>query len=241
VGRVSAAHPTAVDAVFDPLRSPSTFESTVERLGTAVRIGVLPPGRRLPPERELADQLGISRSTLRQAILTLTQSGHLTSARGRGGGTFVAASPPLVSAAPVDVVDRRRDLLDFRVAVETGVVVLACERAAPEAFDRLAGPVAAMAGSLEDFAAYRRADVAFHLGLAELADSPRLLAAMTEVQGAMSELIARIAHPPAVLERSNAQHARLLALLRRGDGARAVRLVREHLEGTELILTGLLP
>jgi DNA-binding FadR family transcriptional regulator len=238
---VSVAHPTAVDAVFGPLRPPSTFESTVERLGTAVRIGLLTPGTRLPPERDLAEQLGISRSTLRQAILTLTQSGHLTSARGRGGGTFVADSPPLVAGGSVALEGRWRELLDFRVAVETGVVVLAGERAAEDALDRLAGPVAAMAEATTDFPTYRRADVAFHLGLAELADSPRLLAAMTEVQGAMSELIARIPHPPAVLERSNAQHARLVALLRRRDRARAVGLVREHLAGTEQILAGLLP
>ena len=48
---------------------------------------------------------------------------------------------------------------------------------------------------------------------------------MTEVQGAMSELIGHIAHPPEVLERSNAQHAKLVALLERGDGGRAARLI----------------
>jgi DNA-binding GntR family transcriptional regulator len=64
---------------------------------------------------------------------------------------------------------------------------------------------------------------------------------MTEVQGGMSELIAHIAHPPAVLDRANRQHERLIKLLRRHDGARAVRLVREHLQGTEHILGGLLP
>jgi DNA-binding GntR family transcriptional regulator len=98
-----------------------------------------------------------------------------------------------------------------------------------------------MDAALEDFTAYRHADVFFHLGLAEAAESPRLVAAMTEVQGGMSELIAHIAHPPAVLDRANRQHERLIKLLRRGDGARAVRLVREHLQGTEHILGGLLP
>src|SRR5215210_3125290 len=85
----------ALDAVFKPVQTPTTFEGTVERLGTAIRLGLLAPGMRLPPERELADELGISRSTLRQAITTLVQSGHLVSLRGRSGGTFVAAEPPL--------------------------------------------------------------------------------------------------------------------------------------------------
>src|SRR3954449_2356377 len=83
-------------SVFGPVHPPTTFEETVERLGTAIRLGLLPPGAQLPPERELAEQLGISRSTLRQALTTLVQSGHLIAQRGRGVGTFVAASPPLV-------------------------------------------------------------------------------------------------------------------------------------------------
>ena len=81
----------------------------------------------------------------------------------------------------------------------------------------------------------------FHIGLAEAARSPRLVTAMTEVQGKMSELIARIAHPEEVLTRSNAQHRRLVALLRKSDVGRAVRLMREHVEGTEHILAGLFP
>ena len=64
---------------------------------------------------------------------------------------------------------------------------------------------------------------------------------MTEVQGQMSNLIARIAHPRAVLRSSNEQHRRLIAHLRRRDSASAVRVAREHTEGTEHILAGLLP
>src|SRR4051794_12901503 len=87
----------AVEAVFEPVTRPSMFEETVARLGTAIRLGLLAPGTQLPPERELAEQLGISRSTLRHALTTLVQSGLLASARGRGGGTFVVPRPPLVS------------------------------------------------------------------------------------------------------------------------------------------------
>src|SRR5437763_13536030 len=90
----------AIAAVFEPVHALSTFEETVERLGTAIRLGLLGAGERLPPERELSDLLGISRSTLRQAITTLVQSGHLISLRGRSGGTFVTASPPLADRPP---------------------------------------------------------------------------------------------------------------------------------------------
>jgi DNA-binding GntR family transcriptional regulator len=93
---------------------------------------------------------------------------------------------------------------------------------------------------VEHFDVYRRADIRFHIGLAEAADSARLVSAMAEIQGQMSDLITRIAHPPEVLQHSNAQHRRLVGLLRRRDATRAVRLIREHIEGTEHILAGLL-
>jgi GntR family transcriptional regulator, transcriptional repressor for pyruvate dehydrogenase complex len=236
----------ALEAVFKPVRPPTTFEETVERLGTAIRLGLLVPGSKLPPERELASELGISRSTLRQAITTLTQSGHLASVRGRSGGTFVADQPPLAEqgadAGPDDDVlgSEAWMVLDFRVAIETGAATLAAERAEKSDLERLGDLVKRMSGA-DDFEDYRRADVRFHIGVAEAARSPRLVSAMTEVQGEMSELIALIAHPEQVLTKSNEQHAKILKLLKAGDGPRATSLMRTHIEGTEHILAGLLP
>jgi DNA-binding FadR family transcriptional regulator len=234
----------ALDAVFQPVHPPTTFEETVERLGTAIRLGVLAPGTRLPAERDLADQLGISRSTLRQALTTLVQSGHLVALRGRAGGTFVAEAPPLAlaladSGPPLG--EEARAVLDYRLTVETGVAVLAAERATPEELARLALLTEEMGASEgARFEEYRRADVRFHIGLAEATRSGRLVAAMTEVQGQMSELIQQIAHPDEVLTTSNAQHRRLVALLRDGDAGAAVTLMRDHCAATEHILAGLL-
>ena len=231
----------AFEAVFKPVQPPTTFEETVERLGTAIRLGLLTPGSRLPPERDLAEQLRISRSTLRQALTTLVESGHLVSIRGRAGGTFVADEPPLGQSTEGEVLTRdARAILDYRVAVETGATVLAAERATDPDLDRLV-PMAERMDVEGPFEDYRRADVRFHIGLAEASHSPRLVAAMTEVQGQMSDLIHRIAHPRPVLMASNQQHHRLIALLRRRDASRAVRVIREHMEGTEHILGGLLP
>jgi GntR family transcriptional regulator, transcriptional repressor for pyruvate dehydrogenase complex len=230
----------ALDAVFMPVRPPSTFEETVERLGTAIRLGLLVPGSKLPPERELARQLRISRSTLRQALTTLVQSGHLVSLRGRKGGTFVAEQPPLAEQGGEALDQGAWAVLDYRVAIECGAVLLAAERGGEE-FDRLEELAEKMAGELEDFEEYRRTDVRFHIGLAEAAGSPRLIGAMTDVQAQMTDLIARIAHPAEVLEQANEQHRRLVKALRKGDVSRSVNVAREHLEGTEHILAGLLP
>ena len=231
----------ALEAVFMPVRTASTFEETVERLGSAIRLGLLAPGDKLPPERDLAGRLAISRSTLRQALTALVQSGHLVSQRGRSGGTFVAEQPPLTEQADEPLDQTAWEVLEYRVAIELGATQLAAERGSEAQFDRLEELVGKMAEAVEDFGEYRRADVRFHIGLAEAAQSPRLVSAMTDVQAQMGDLIALIAHPPEVLTRSNEQHRWLIDGLRNGDAARALRQMREHTEGTEHILAGLLP
>jgi GntR family transcriptional regulator, transcriptional repressor for pyruvate dehydrogenase complex len=213
----------------------------MERLGTAIKLGLLPPGTRLPAERDLCEQLGIARSTLRQALTALVQSGHLKAVRGRGGGTFVADAPPVIEPPTPETLAHWRDRCDARLAVELGVAVLAADRADPSILPGLKELVAVMDERIDDFPSYRQADVRFHVGLAEATGSPHLLAAMTEVQGAMTDLIHHIAHPPEVLAWSNGQHARLVACLEQRDSAEAMRIMAEHLRGTEHVLAGLLP
>ena len=229
----------ALKGVFEPVHLPTMFEETVERLGTAIRLGLLLPGSRLPSERSLANQLGISRSTLRLAITTLVQSGHLVSSRGRRGGTFVAERPPLAEHGEELLGEAAWAVLDLRVATEVGAAILAAERCGTEQLDRLDDLVDKMSVA-ENFEEYRRADIRFHIGVAEAARSPRLVRAMTEVQGQVSDLIALIPHPEQVLTYSNEQHRRLIALFRRGDGRRAGHLMREHIRGTEHIIAGLI-
>jgi GntR family transcriptional repressor for pyruvate dehydrogenase complex len=227
--------------VFAPVQSQTAFEETLERLGTAIKLGLLQPGERLPAERELCRQLGISRSTLRQALTALVQSGHLHAARGRSGGTFVAESPPPAAAPSPALLAGWRDACDQRLAVELAVAVLAAERADEAALAPLDECVSAMDETLEHFPEFRQADVRWHIGLAEAAGSPRLVAAMTEAQGQMSDLISYIAHPPELLAWSNQQHAKMLAAVRKRNGDRAMRIMAEHLKGTEHVLAGLLP
>jgi GntR family transcriptional repressor for pyruvate dehydrogenase complex len=231
----------SLETVFAPVRSQTAFEETVDRLGTAIKLGLLPPGNRLPAERELCAKLGIARSTLRQALVALGQSGHLHAVRGRGGGTFVADPQPPFSPPPLDVLVAWRDICDHRMSVEVGIAVLAAERADRATIEALDELALALEDLLEDFPAYRQADVRLHVALAEATRSSRLVAGMTEVQGEMTDLISLIAHPPEVLASSNAQHRRLLAAIRAHDESGAAREMAEHLRGTEHVLAGLLP
>ena len=239
--RAAAATLTLPNAVFAPVRSQTAFEETVDRLGTAIKLGLLAPGSQLPAERELCARLGIARSTLRQALTALSQSGHVFATRGRGGGTFVSDPQPPTVPPSAQMLAQWRETCDQRLAVELGVAVLACERADSADLDALDEVIALLESALEDFAAYRQADIRLHVGLAEATRSTSLVRAMTEAQGAMTDLIAYIAHPAQVLESSNAQHRRLLAAVREDDAMRAARVMTEHLQGTEHILAGLLP
>jgi DNA-binding FadR family transcriptional regulator len=227
-------------ALFKPVQPPTAFEQTVERLATAIKLGFLAPGSQLPPERKLAKQLEISRTTLRQALTALTQSGLVTTARGRSGGTFVADPLPL-PPRPRRVFDEDelRALLDLRLAIEVGVVIRAAERATEEDLEPLDDLTRAMDDAVE-FEDYRRADVRFHMGIAEATHSPRLIDAMADVQGQLDEAIEMVPHPAEVLKRSNEQHRALIARMRKGDVTGAVKKMREHVEGTEYFLAGML-
>src|SRR5437763_15364974 len=119
-----------VASLFKPVQPPTAFEQTVERLATAIKLGFLSPGSQLPPERELAKQLDISRTTLRQALTALTQSGLVTTARGRTGGTFVCDPLP-APERPRRVFneDELRAFPDHRLAIEVRAVIRAPARA----------------------------------------------------------------------------------------------------------------
>src|SRR5271170_8053355 len=146
--REAAAVVTLPNAVFAPVRSQTAFEETVDRLGTAIKLGLLVPGSRLPAERELCARLGIARSTLRQALTALSQSGHVFATRGRGGGTFVTDPLPPADPPSAQMLAQWRETCDQRLAVELGVAVLAAERAGPDQLDALDQVAASLEGAL---------------------------------------------------------------------------------------------
>src|SRR3954451_12198955 len=90
------------EAVLRPVRGYHAFESCVEQLATTIRLGVYPRGSTLPPERELAERLQVSRATLREAMAALRQAGLVETTRGRGGGTVVTMKPRGPSARTAD-------------------------------------------------------------------------------------------------------------------------------------------
>jgi GntR family transcriptional regulator, transcriptional repressor for pyruvate dehydrogenase complex len=237
---VTQTGPPPIDSVFSVVRSQTAFEETVDRLGTAIKLGLLAPGTRLPPERELCSQLGIARSTLRQALTALTESGLLYAVRGRGGGTFVSDPLPPAAEPSPELLASWREACDARLAVEFAAAALAAERATPQALAAIGELIEQLDDLVEDYEAYRQADVLLHITLAEATGSERLVAAMTQSQGEMTDLISHIPHPPEILSHANEQHMQLLGALREGNASRAVAIMADHLHGTEHVIAGLL-
>ena len=183
------------------------------------------PGTRLPPERELCSRLGIARSTLRQALTALTESGHLYAVRGRGGGTFVADPLPPADRPGDELLARWREVCDVRLAVELGVVGARLPaRRRRRARRRSASSSSAWTTCSTTTRPSARPTCASTSGWPRPPAARRLVAAMTEAQGEMTDLISHIPHPPEVLLHSNEQHAQILAAVRaRRRGARARR------------------
>ncbi len=150
--------------------------------------GELRPGDRLPPERVLAEQLGVGRMTVRQALRDLAAEGLLVTRRGRHGGTVVADEPRRypggLAAATNRYVAELRENYEFRLALEPTVARLAAERATD---DQIRGLRLLAAEAATSAPVYRAVDSRFHIALAE-ASRNRL--AVEAVRGARETLFA---------------------------------------------------
>jgi GntR family transcriptional repressor for pyruvate dehydrogenase complex len=231
------------DAVLRPVRDGNAFESTVEHLATAIRLGVFTEGERLPSERDLAERLKVGRATLREAIGALRQAGLVNTRRGRTGGTVVlyrggpeADDPGRVRRTPAEI----SDALGFRAVVEPGAAQLAASSdlsADQRAWLRevLRATVAA-----EDDGARRVADSRLHLAIATLSGSPMLVEAVTQARSIIVELLEGIPVLAPNIAHSHTQHAEIVEAVLNGDHLRARVVMEEHCQATSALLRALL-
>lgn len=236
-------------ALLRPIAAGNAFEQTVERLLQMIKLGIVPPGERLPPERELALRLGVSRVKLREALRELGRAGHVEVHRGRAGGTFVLSpggspvgsqtDPTAANRLPAPTALEVEDVLTCRWVLEVG----SAERAAAAPLTATAR--SALTGHLDAACAatevdYRRLDSRLHLALAELTGSPSLLRAVADARMQANVLLDRIPLLAPNLSHSNAQHRVIVAAVLRGDPTAARALMIEHLAGTAALLRGFL-
>ncbi|MCV7229068.1 FadR/GntR family transcriptional regulator [Mycolicibacterium komossense] len=215
------------------------FEEALGQVVSRIRNGDLQAGMRLPPERELSEELQISRTTLRAVIRALQQAGYVRTQRGRSGGSTVIWDRTTQDGSHRRLSDQMRDrLLDslrFRSVLEPGAAALAAER----------GLSAAQRKALELRLAeattrgpnFRVADAELHGYIAELSDCRALVDAIANVQLILNEnLLQVVPFMGPALEHSHEQHAQIVAAICAGDPNRARQVMQDHVGATAELL-----
>lgn len=241
----ASPHPDLSAAVLRPVRGAHVFEACVEQLATAIRLGVYPRGSTLPAERVLAERLGVSRATLREAMSALRQAGLVETRRGRGGGTVVTLrprSPSARAAARIPPAQRRAwlDALEFRRVVEPGAAQIAAAADLSSAGREQLEAAHAGVANARDAAGHRQADSRFHLTIATLTGSPLMIEAVTSVQAHLHEMLNAIPVLEANIVHSDRQHAAVVRAISAGRSERARKVMEEHCDDTAALLRGLL-
>lgn len=234
---VVAPSATASEQSWRPVRRTRTHELVIEAIEEQIITGALGVGDPLPPERDLAARLEVSRPAVREALRVLEAQGVIRSGVGSGSeaGTFVAAQP----AEALSRLLRLHlalsnfafgDVVEARVALERSSVILAAQATSHA---DAAAALTAMESAGEDRAAYGAADAAFHIALAQ-ASGNRLVTALTVAirnaqRVALLAAFDEVADWPTLRDALTAQHRDILSAVTAGQPERAAELVEEHI------------
>jgi DNA-binding FadR family transcriptional regulator len=237
------------ELLLRPVRGGNAYEETVERLLQTIRLGLASPGDQMPPERELATMLNVSRDTVRDAISSLVDAGYLLVRRGRYGGTFVVEEVPsgaIQLGRDGELLPRANftreeivDILILRDVLETGAARHASERALSSAEREQLWAVLAESRAADD-ADYRRLDSRLHLLIAELSGSSSLLAQAAHSRMLVNELLDEIPLLAPNIAHSNQQHEQIVLAILTGDAQGAHVAMRNHVSGSASLLRGFL-
>jgi len=222
------ATPPSSGALRPFLRAP-LYLAIAERVLSHVVQSRLVPGERLPSERELARRLGVSRSSVRQAITVLVSQGVLEVRH--GGGTFLVELD--ATREPLASIVRRRGRLpevhETREVLEVPIAALAARRRTDADIEAIDRALALMSAEIAAGEVGNRGDGAFHAAVTAAAHNPVLAGLMSDLAASIaetrSESLAQSGRPP----RSLADHESIADAIRRGDEAGAAEAMRAHL------------
>lgn len=241
VSAVTPLSPGVLVPTLTPVRSGNVFEETMEALLQAIRLGQFPAGSKLLPERDLADALRVSRTTLREVLAQLASSRYITIRRGRYGGAYVCDSLPQIDRGLISDLDQNEvlDLLTIRRIVEPAAAGLAAARglSGTQREQLLLVHSECCAGELE---AYRPLDSRLHLLIAEFSGSARLRSVVAETRSGVNDLLDCIPLLPVNIEHSAQQHQAVVDAVVAGDAHAARAHMEDHIDGTAALLRGFL-
>lgn len=226
---------SVTDDPWMPLRQGSVSDLIAERILQAIESQELKPGDRLPSERELASRLGTSRPSLREALRSLRESGHVDIKH--GSGVFVA--DPGDSRALRDAKFAEEltltELFDMREVLEVPATAWAARNQDRELLAKVTEAFHALdrcAGAAEiDWAELRALDSAFHLRIVEAAGNRFLTRTETVLQDILARGMQSTLRLPGRLQRSRRDHARIHDAVIAGDPVAARRAAKAHIDG----------
>jgi GntR family transcriptional regulator, transcriptional repressor for pyruvate dehydrogenase complex len=204
----------------------------VEHVRSLISNGEVKPGDRLPPERDLARQLKISRSSLRAGIGFLSAMGVLKSRH--GAGTFVSSGPPALDSSSLSVLGVLHGFLPWqmfeaRLVLESSVAALAAERANDEHIAELAEEVTEMYAALDDPHEYLIHDVRFHRTVARAAGNPILATLMETITANLYEHRSKTVANAVDLKEAAEMHREIYRAIRTHNPVKARQAMEQHL------------
>ncbi|WP_052866583.1 FadR/GntR family transcriptional regulator [Streptomyces niger] len=232
----------AYDAPFTPVEPVRAYQRVAEQIEERILRGELPPGSRLPAERELVNQFGVGRSTVREALRVLQSAGLIRSRPGDPlGAEVLGVSGDNLSQALGRLtrshISSLGELIQFRMVLEAESNRLAARLRTEDDLNRMAGLIDRMrslsVGPGAGLRAFSETDALFHQAVAEASRNVLLGLCARAVHDAVVEIIERkiadAADAAAWRERSIDHHEQVLAAIRAGDAPHAARLARQAL------------
>jgi GntR family transcriptional repressor for pyruvate dehydrogenase complex len=217
---------------FKPIAKTTLTESVFEKLVTSLLEGPWEAGDRIPPERELCQQLGIGRASLREALKALELIGMLECRV--GDGTFVLPrseflSRPLLWAITGTDKAELRDIVEARKVMEGEIAALAAERATTEEADEIGAAVADLRAGIAEPVRALEADIRFHLALAKAAHNKVLFNAVQLLRNLLGQWLLLKLRMPEAPVRVLQQHEAIYTAIRHRDPSRARAEMLQHL------------
>jgi GntR family transcriptional regulator, transcriptional repressor for pyruvate dehydrogenase complex len=219
--------------MYKIVRSSRLYEQIVQQVEESIHKGALKPGDQLPPERELAEQFGVSRTAVREAVKALREKGLVEAYPGRG--TFITDGSSYTIRQSLDRMMRSghegfTSLAEVREILEPEIAALATTRASEEDLASMREQVAAMDAAKRDPEAYIEADLDFHLALAEAADNAIILSLIDSIVGLLREQRMGIFQVDGGPERGQYHHKRILEAIEHRDPVGAREAMKAHLK-----------
>lgn len=208
----------------------------VNYIRAKIEDGSLQPGDRIPPEREFAKELKISRASLRMGIGYLAAMGVMKVRH--GVGTFVEDGPAEFGRSTLGLLGALHgfkpwQMFEVRKLLETSLAALAAERGNEEHFTVLAEEVAEMYATIDDPAEYLIHDVRFHRTIAQASGNPILAALMETISTALYEERRKTAERAKDRKISLEAHREIYRAIRTGNAAEARSAMERHLHSAE--------